>query len=154
MWSIFFPFKRWSLFSNECVCCLVGIYWRICVPKLQCLNYGDRLIQLTLASIQYRQLKGDLIQTFKIPNQIDNIGKDDFFKISNIDSTRNSELKLQKPFARTNLRSNFFSHRVINRCNNLSSSTKSSKDLHSFKVNIDNELYHLHYTFQNWQLSF
>ena len=117
------------------------------VSNIKDLSYPDRLKSLNLPSIQYRQLRGDLIQTYKILNQLDNIRKEEFFNPSSIDFTRNSEYKLAKPFAKSKLRSNFFSHRVINHWNNLSYFTKSSNTLHDFKVNIDNELYNLQYQF-------
>ena len=109
-------------------------------------SYADRLKALNLPSLKYRRLRGDLIQTYKIIHNIDNINAENFFKFSG-SSTRNSVLKLYKEFAKTNTRSNFLSYRVNDTWNSLSSSTKAAKDVLNFKILIDIELSHLKYVF-------
>ena len=42
-------------------------------------SYTERLIALDLPSIKYRQLRADLIQTYKILHDIDNVNKYDYF---------------------------------------------------------------------------
>ena len=49
------------------------------VPELRKLPYSDRLKSLNLPSIKYRQIRGDLIQAFKIIHNIDNVNCDVFF---------------------------------------------------------------------------
>ena len=49
------------------------------VPGLNKLSYRDRLIALDLPTIKFRQTRGDLIQTFKIIHEIENIDCDNFF---------------------------------------------------------------------------
>ena len=119
------------------------------VPKLQNLSYEERLQCLGLPSIEYRQLRGDLIQCYKIINKLDNIEFNNFFEMSKVKSTRNSDFKLQRCFARSNIRANFFSVRVVNHWNNLTTLTRSSRDLLTFKINIDRELHYLKYVFTN-----
>ena len=116
------------------------------IPKLKDMTYQERLKELKLPSIKYRQLRGDLIQTFKIIHNIDNVKCDDFFTI-NSNNTRNSDLKLYKERARTNIRSNFLTYRINNLWNSLSTSTKTSKTVNTFKNSIDSELTHLTYDF-------
>ena len=74
------------------------------IPTLKDKTYTQRLKVLGLPSLRYRQIRNDLIQAYKIINNIDNIKCDDFFKFSSMDKTRNNTLKLYKPFAKTNIR--------------------------------------------------
>lgn len=49
------------------------------LPEIRDKTYKERLIDLKLPSIKFRQIRGDLIQTFKIINNIDNLDCSDFF---------------------------------------------------------------------------
>jgi hypothetical protein len=116
------------------------------VPEVTNLPYCDRLKRLDLPSLQYRQLRGDLIQTYKIIHNMDNINKDDIFVMKE-NITRNSDLKLYKNFAKSKSRSNFLPYRINNVWNSLHNSTRNSKDLNLFKTNIDKELKHLRFVY-------
>ena len=109
-------------------------------------SYTDRLKALNLPSLKFRRLRGDLIQSYKIIHEIDNLNKDNFFKFST-SCTRNPDLKLYKEFTKTKLRSNFLPHRINEVWNSLSLSTKTAKDLNTFKTCIDSELAHLKFEF-------
>ena len=113
------------------------------VDSIRDLDYADRLKYLKLPSIKYRQLRGDLIQTYKIVNELDNIDKNDFFRSSLSTNTRNAYHKLQKEHAKSGVRANFLPNRVKNMWNNLSERAKSADNINSFKNIIDNELKHL-----------
>jgi hypothetical protein len=65
------------------------------------LSYEERLKSLNLFSLQERRLRCDLIQTFKIINEIDNIGKDELFEL-NTNNTLNNRYKLNKRRVITN----------------------------------------------------
>ena len=110
------------------------------IPEIRDLTYADRLRHLNLPSIQYRQLRGDLIQTYKIVHDIDNVTKLDFFHANPSTKTRKSYLKLEKEYARSTARCNFLSNRVKNYWNDLSFEAKSAKDVNTFKNYIDKEL--------------
>ena len=110
------------------------------LSKIKHMSYKDRLIYLNLPSIKYRQLRNDLIQTFKLMHGIDNIDSNNIFSINEYDKTRNSTMKLYKLQSRSLIRSNYFSNRVNNTWNKLNESTKMSKDINTFKRNIDQEL--------------
>ena len=84
------------------------------VGSLKNISYEDRLQQLNLPSIKYRQMRGDLIQTYKIVHNIDNLDKDSFFRLNPSNNTRNSHLKLEKEFSKSSIRSNFLANRVKN----------------------------------------
>ena len=113
------------------------------VDSLKNLSYVDRLKQLNLPSIKYRQMRGDLIQTYKIIHNIDNLDKDSFFRLNPSNNTRNSHLKLEKEFSKSSTRSNFLSNRIKNLWNGLPERVKAAEDLNTFKNLIDLEL-HVH----------
>ena len=115
------------------------------VPEMRNLSYPDRLKYLNLPSIKYRQLRGDLIQTYKIIHNIDNINSHDFFTLSTYESTRNSTLKLFKQHAKSNTRRNFLSYRVNSLWNALTETTRIAENLLMFKKGLDNELYEMKY---------
>ena len=85
------------------------------VPSIQNKTYFQRLVELKLPSIKFRQLRSDLIQTYKIIHNIDNIDCNDFFTFDKYNKTRNNELKLFKPFVKTAIKKKkFFAHIILN----------------------------------------
>ena len=104
-----------------------------------------------------RCVRGNLIQTFKIVNQIDDIPVDTFFKFASNEhghATRNaaninmegdipysvSNLNFAKPQAGGDIRRNFFSHRVVDTWNSLPDCVKLAKDVNNFKNLYDSNL--------------
>ncbi len=80
--------------------------------ELQGLSYEQRLARLDLPSLEYRRQRFDLIQVFKIINNIDDIDASVFFSYSG-NQLRGHSRKLNKPRARKAIRLNSFSHRTI-----------------------------------------
>ena len=115
------------------------------VKDIQHLTYTDRLIALDLPTVKYRQTRGDLIQTYKIIHNIDNIDSQNFFTMTNDNTRRYGELKPYKEFAKTNPRCNFLSFRINNLWNSLHPSTRRSPDLLNFKKAVDSEIFYLKY---------
>ena len=85
------------------------------------MNYGERLVQLKLPSLEYRRLRGDLIEVYKILHSMY-----DVCTVSKLLSlvpksdpirTRNHGLKLEKKRVNSRLFLNFFSNRVVNKWN-------------------------------------
>ena len=107
------------------------------VPSIREKPYEERLLELGLPTLNYRRQRNDMIQVYKIMNQIDKLDKDLFFKLSSASQTRGHNLKLQKTHNRLNLRANAFSQRVINHWNNLSESCVKSKNVNCFKSNLN-----------------
>ena len=106
------------------------------VTSISHLNYQQRLKQIKLPSLMYRRRRGDMIQTFKIMNNLVNIGKEIFFK-SNTLSTRGHPFKIYKQSAKTKLRSQSFSRRVTNDWNSLPAEVVSANSLNEFKNKLD-----------------
>jgi hypothetical protein len=102
-------------------------------------TYEDKLKELGLFSLEKRRLRGDLIETYKILNELDIVGKTSLFQFR-ISGTRGHKFKLYKQPSRTNVRKFFFSNRVIDRWNGLPSAVVESTSLSMFKMRLDKQL--------------
>ena len=107
------------------------------VNGLKHLPYNERLKKLGISSLEYRRLRADVIEVYKIVNQIDRIPIDKFFKINNVISTRSNGLKLFKKLSRLNVQANVFSNRDVNAWNLLPSEVVLAPSLNSFKSRLN-----------------
>ena len=78
------------------------------------LPYEERLKQLWLPTLEYRRLRADVIEVYKIINQYDQININKFFTIMDNTTTRSNSIKLYKRRSRLNVRANIFSNREVN----------------------------------------
>ena len=78
------------------------------------LGYADRLKALGLPTLEYRREQADLIQVYKIINNIDCVDQDKFFTMSMNRTTRGHSKEIFKNRHRLNVRANSFNNRVIN----------------------------------------
>ena len=83
------------------------------------LPYEQRLKSLGIYTLFCRRQRGDLIEVFKILNRYYDIKPTQFFKPSDVTSTRGHCMKLSKLHARLRIRSSFFTQRVIGSWNSL-----------------------------------
>ena len=109
------------------------------VKECRDMSYNQRLQYLNLPSLKGRRVRGDLIQTFKILKNIDDIASENLFVKSLVTKTRNSEDKLYLSHCKTNLRKFCFTNRVIKHWNVLSPIIKSAPDLNKFKNLLDDD---------------
>ncbi|KAK3098476.1 hypothetical protein FSP39_019799 [Pinctada imbricata] len=97
------------------------------------LSYTERLKWLGLPTLQYRRLRADMVETFRIIHDIDNINdRENIFPFSKT-QTRGHEFKLAKNYCRTNVRKFSFSQRIVDRWNKLPTSVVTCKSVNSFK---------------------
>nr|VZH92765.1 unnamed protein product [Spirometra erinaceieuropaei] len=86
------------------------------VKNLHHLPYETRLTELNLFPLNYRQLRGDLIQTYRIVRSREcALDFDEFFELARTDRLRGHPFKLQRKRANSDVRRNAFSHRHPNR---------------------------------------
>jgi len=105
------------------------------------LSYEQRLENLKLPSLEYRRLRGDLIQTFKILRQFYDIKTvDSLFQLSNNNRLRGHRLKLTKHHVNKTQYKNFFTNRIVNQWNHLPSHIIEADSVNSFKNKIDEHL--------------
>ena len=103
------------------------------VHSIRHLNFSDRLRELGLPSLQYKRVRADLIEVFKILNGIDKCDKNKLFQNQPNQRTRGHSQKLFKHQFRLDLRKHFFSERVIEDWNSLSENVISSNTINQFK---------------------
>ena len=114
------------------------------------LSYHQRLEKLKLPSLEYRRVRGDLIEVYKITHGIyDPITTDVLFDMSS--SETNTRLNAH-PYRLTKMHVNkkqtqmFFTNRVVDLWNSLPLHVVKSDSLNIFKNNIDNHLKDVMYT--------
>ena len=116
------------------------------------LSYEERLKALKLPSLQYRRLRGDLIEVYKNVHHLNDPSTTSSLltMYNNIcNSTRGHDFKLVKKSSTNNKHANFFTNRVINYWNILSQETVNAGTLCTFKIHIDKEMSDLYYA-TNW----
>ena len=113
--------------------------WTRKVRGLENSEYGDRLRQLNLFSVQGRLLRADLIMVWKIFNGKCAVSPDSLF-LMNLQSNRGHNLKIYKPRYNIDIRKRSFAYRVIDNWNSLPSSVVNAQSLSTFKSLLQNEL--------------
>ncbi|BHF66871.1 hypothetical protein SprV_0200989400 [Sparganum proliferum] len=102
------------------------------------LPYETRLSNLGLFPLSYRQLRGDLIQTFRILRGHDCcLVPADFFELATTTNLRGHPLKLRVTGAKLDIRKYFFSNRVIEAWNALPTDVVMPTSVEAFKRKLD-----------------
>ena len=96
-------------------------------------DYSERLAQLKLPSLEYRRKRADVMQTYKIMNNIDRIDEKKFFKPCKEVRTRGHTMRVQKTQCKSLVRRNTFSQRVVNDWNALPDAVVTSGSINQFK---------------------
>ena len=107
------------------------------------LTYEERLKTLGLPSLEYRRLRADMIEGYKILNNIDKVDINKFFTIIERNITRGNDLKLYKGRSRLNIRANVFSNRVVDMWNSLTNHIILAPFLNAFRSRL-NKHWHGH----------
>ena len=116
-------------------------------------TYEDKLDEVGLTTLVDRRRRGDMLQTFKILNKIDDVEYHTWFskveeqhqktrQAVSISSEGNvvATDKLVKPKSRLEIRRNFFSCRVVDPWNELPEEVRKSSSVQEFKTNYDNHM--------------
>lgn len=108
-----------------------------CIIGMKDLDYPERLKALNLPSLEFRRLRGDLIEMYKMTHDLyDSQTTESLFDF-NTNNTRNNHFKLNKPRVNTKQYQEFFTNRVINRWNGLHDDIVLASSLNCFKNYID-----------------
>ena len=105
----------------------------ILVRACKNLSYPERLRKLGLPTLEYRRQRADMVQVYKILNDIDKVDKAKLFSMATYNRTRGHPLKLFKERPRLNVRANSFSNRVTNTWNQLPEDIVMAPSLNAFK---------------------
>ena len=108
-------------------------------------NYADKLKEVGLTSLEERRSRGDMIQTFRIINEVDNVQAETWFTFASereregATSTRHSRdtTKLVQGDSRYELRRNFFSQRIPYQWNSLPQATRQQTTVLGFEAAYD-----------------
>ena len=101
-------------------------------------NYESRLKLLNLPTLEYRRLRGDMIETYKLTHDMyDPLTTSSLLQLNKSSSTRGHPFKLTKQTTTTSLSAHFFTNRVTNIWNNLPAPVVTAGTLNTFKNQLD-----------------
>ena len=104
--------------------------------------YEERLKSIKLPSLEFRLIRGDMIQVFKIANKYyDPITTNSIFNFSDNSRLRGHNFKIIKQITNKTKFSNFFTNRVVNTWNKLPSNIVNANSINEFK-NLFDKHYH------------
>ena len=106
------------------------------IPGFKHISYNDRLRTLKLPTLYFRRYRGDMIETYKIVTRKYDIDPESLF-IFNKDPTRGHPYKLYKRHSNRDVRKYFFSQRVVNQWNSLSTFVVTAQTVNEFKNRFD-----------------
>ena len=131
----------WSPYTRKFIDLIENVqhYFTRCIIGMKDLDYESRLKSLRLPSLEYRRLRGDLIEVYKICHKIyDPVTTKPLLTFAHPKhNTRAHNFKLEKTNFNTKQFQYFFSNRIINVWNNLPHEAVNAKTTNSFKNNID-----------------
>ena len=106
------------------------IWWGV-VPSV---SFYIFTTQKRYSSLEFRQLRGDMIQVYKIANKFyDPISTSTIFDFSTDSRLRGHSLKISKQSVNKSKYANFFTNGVVNSWNNLPENIVKAKSLNEFK---------------------
>ena len=107
-----------------------------CIKGMQCLSYEERLKALQLPSLEYRRVRGDLIEMYKMYKGWSGLKFSDYFE-TRTNNLRGHTAKIYKQRFNTNIGKYSFSNRTIDTWNQLPNSTMVCNNINTFKGKID-----------------
>ncbi|VDM05154.1 unnamed protein product [Schistocephalus solidus] len=120
------------------------------VQYQSCLPYETRLSYLDLFPLDYRQLRGDLLQAFRMRRGQDCcLASGDFFELATTTTLRGHLIKLRVAGARLDTRRFFFSNRVIKAWNSLPVDIIMSPSIDYFEQKFDQYSHKYHHDIRN-----
>ena len=118
------------------------------ITSLKDKPFGERLKELKLPSLVYRRKRGDMIQMYKIMNNLVRIDRNALFTLPTQSRTRGHRLKIVKNIAIKKPREQSFVHRVTNDWNALPSNIVETESLNSFKNKLNDYWKKLHFAIE------
>ena len=113
------------------------------------LSYSEHLMYLGLPTMEYRFLRADMIQTYKLVHGLEGLPATAFFQMDRNRATRGHHFKIVKARCSTNLYANTFSNRIVTTWNSLSAPVVEAESLNSLKMLLNNHWRHHPFKFTN-----
>ena len=113
------------------------------IPSLRGKTYEQRLRALDLPSMEYRRLRGDVIETYKYLSGLYDVEHVPMRIVSTSNqslTTRGHSMKLTKPRFKKSVRQHYLSNRIVNLWNSLPEEVVSARTLHTLKQRLDKHL--------------
>ena len=107
------------------------------VPALKNMSYPDRLWKLSLPTLRFRRLRGDMIETYRLLRGIYDISLPALITPVKHSKIRGHRLKLPKDRAETTIKAHSFTHRIVNDWNSLPDQVISAPSVNVFKNRLD-----------------
>nr|VZI35257.1 unnamed protein product [Spirometra erinaceieuropaei] len=132
--------QAWRPWAVEAQNCLERVQRRATkmVRGQSSFPYATRPVNLNLLTLSYSQLRGNLLQAFRIVKGLDcSLAFEDFFEFATTTDLRGHPLKLRTQHARLDVRKFSFSVRVVKPWNALPADVVMSPSIQRFKKNLD-----------------
>ena len=110
------------------------------IPGMVGLSYEERLKRLGLYSLEFRRMRGNLIETYKIIKGLDKLDAGKMFPMLGESRTRGHSLRIKGRSFKTEVRKKLFTQRVVNLWNSLPQRAVEAKSLDGFKRELDRAL--------------
>ena len=118
-----------------------------CIIGMKDLDYNQRLRALGLPSLEYRRVRGDLIEMYKMTHDLyDTVTTKALLTLDKDSITRTNNYKLTKPRVKSKQFQHFFTNRVINTWNKLSDRVVGAGSLNTFKNAVDDHFRNFMYS--------
>ena len=136
--SVWCPYKKKHIKSIE----KIQKQFTKRVAGMRGLNYHERMAYLNLPSLEYRRVRGDMIETYKVFNNLyDPLTTSSLLTPQSANSiTRSNGYKLFKKRANKKSYQSFFTNRITNLWNSLPDDIVRAKTLNRFKNQLDKHL--------------
>ena len=132
--------QAWNPWSQADIDLLEGVQKRAlrAVSGLEARTYEERLKECGLKTLVERRKRGDMIETWKILQGVENVDRSTWFTMATEVAARTTRmashpLNVVKPKSNGALRENFFSVRVCTDWNSLPYRVREAKTINSFK---------------------
>ena len=122
------------------------------IPELKDKPYENRLKALHLPSLAYRRKRGDMIQMYKIMNNLIRVDAEKLFTQTKAVFTRGHNQRVFKTHAKKNARQFCFSQRIVNDWNGLTQHVVSAPSINEFKNRLDKFWNDIKYETENWNI--
>ena len=131
----------WSPSTREEIVLLEGVQRRGTskLRGLRGLKYQDRLKKIGLPTLEYRRLRADLIQVYRLFEGIDDLDIQTIFSLDTGERTRHHPRKIYKGRWKYVLKRDSFQCRVITQWNQLEYDTVMAPSLNAFKGRLNIE---------------
>ena len=136
-----FAISAWNPYLKKDINILERVQRRVTkiVHNIKHLNYTERCKAFGLSTLVCRRTRGDLIQMYKIVNNIDHINWHNKFTLRP-PTPRHRSHYVREVIKNCEIRNKFFTNRIINSWNALSDDIVGAKTVNSFKARLDKSL--------------